>query len=102
MRRAKPSKSGKFLSFHGPTWSPNGKRIAFVCNSFSRHEICSMDKAGRKIKYLTHCDCAYAEPDWSTVPSCRRLTSTCLTSFCPRSADFRARSAKACWAVPVV
>jgi Tol biopolymer transport system component len=62
----KPSKSGKFLSFHGPTWSPNGKRIAFVCNSFSRHEICSMDAAGKKIKYLTHCDCAYAEPDWST------------------------------------
>jgi Tol biopolymer transport system component len=62
----KPSKSGKFLSFHSPTWSPNGKRIAFVCNSFSRHEICSMDQAGKKLKYLTHCDCGYDEPDWSS------------------------------------
>jgi Tol biopolymer transport system component len=60
-----PSKSGKWLSFHSPTWSPNGKRVAFACDAFSGHTLCSTDTHGGGFKKLmSKCTCAGPEPDW--------------------------------------
>jgi Tol biopolymer transport system component len=51
------SKSGKFLSFRSPAWSKDGKRLVFLCNSFSKHELCSTTADGKGFKYLTNCGC---------------------------------------------
>lgn len=51
------SKSGKFLSFENPAWTKDGKRLVFLCNSFSGHELCSTTAEGKGFKYLTHCKC---------------------------------------------
>jgi Tol biopolymer transport system component len=51
------SKSGKFLSFENPAWTKDGKRLVFLCNSFSKHEFCSTTASGKGFKYLTHCEC---------------------------------------------
>ena len=53
----KLSKSGKFLSFRSPAWSKNGKRLVFLCNSFSKHELCTTKTNGKGFKYVTHCEC---------------------------------------------
>ena len=59
------SKSKKYLSFHAPTWSPNGKRIAFVCNTFNFDQLCVTSAKGGKAKVLARCrSCAIGEPDW--------------------------------------
>src|SRR5436190_9187806 len=60
----KLSKSGKYLSFHAPAWSPNGKRIAFVCNTFNYNQICVMSAKGGSAKVLARCkSCSMGEPD---------------------------------------
>jgi Tol biopolymer transport system component len=61
----KLSKSGKYLSFHAPAWSPNGKRIAFVCNTFNYNQICVTSAKGGSAKVLARCkSCSMGEPDW--------------------------------------
>jgi TolB protein len=51
------SKSGKYLSFHYPAWTKDGKRLVFLCNSFSKHELCSTKPDGTGFKYITNCGC---------------------------------------------
>src|SRR4051812_5666856 len=58
------SKSGNWLSFHSPTWSPNGKRVAFVCDRFEYHGICATSRRGGKAKVIYRCNCNVGEPDW--------------------------------------
>ena len=59
------SRSGKWLSFHTPTYSPNGKRVAFECSRFSFTGICTTSSHGGKAKVLFRCNsCAPGEPDW--------------------------------------
>jgi Tol biopolymer transport system component len=51
------SKSSKFLSFENPAWTGDGKRLVFLCNSFSKHELCSTLASGKGFRYVTHCEC---------------------------------------------
>ena len=47
-----------------PTWSPDGKRIAFVSSRGPYLQIYTMDSDGRNLKQLTHASNA-SEPAWS-------------------------------------
>jgi Tol biopolymer transport system component len=53
-----------WLSFHEPSFSPNGKRIAFRCNNFNYNQICTISATGGSAKVLARCDCALGEPEW--------------------------------------
>jgi Tol biopolymer transport system component len=61
----------RLLAARHPTWSPNGKKLAFVCVSQStvRYELCVIDLKTKKLKTLTHCDCTNirrdSRPEWS-------------------------------------
>jgi Tol biopolymer transport system component len=61
----------KLLAARHPTWSPNGKKLAFVCVAQSnlRYELCVIDLKTKKLKTLTHCDCTNirrdSRPEWS-------------------------------------
>ncbi|MFS3130352.1 TolB family protein [Nocardioides sp. Bht2] len=50
-----------------PTWSPDGKRLAFVGYDTSiRKDIWVVDANGKNLRRVTNCDCAYANsPKWS-------------------------------------
>jgi Tol biopolymer transport system component len=62
----KLSQSGNWLSFHQPTWSPDGSHIAFVCNNFNFDGLCITSSKGGKARIVARCnECALAEPDWS-------------------------------------
>ncbi len=54
---------------HDPTWSRNGKRLAFFCHLGSRisPELCRIDADGDNFKRLTRCGCVSNQKDieWS-------------------------------------
>jgi Tol biopolymer transport system component len=61
----KLSQSGNWLSFHQPTWSPDGSHVAFVCNNFNFDGLCITSSHGGKARIVVRCnECALAEPDW--------------------------------------
>jgi Tol biopolymer transport system component len=62
--KTQSTSGGNWLSFHSPTWSPNGKKLAFQCNTFDFNQICVTDAKGGTAKVLYHCNCALGEPDW--------------------------------------
>jgi len=51
------SRSRRFLSFKYPAWTRDGRRLVFLCNSFSGHELCTTTTSGTGFRYITHCDC---------------------------------------------
>ncbi len=62
-----------------PTWSPDGKRLAFVgYDTAIRKDIWVIDANGKNLRRVTNCDCAYVNaPKWSpTSPSTIAWTPT--------------------------
>ena len=51
----RPSPCGAVM--HVATWSPNGKRIAFVGRGFGSSAICVADRNGRHARPLRHATC---------------------------------------------
>jgi Tol biopolymer transport system component len=45
-------------------WSPRGKQIAFICNSYDYNQICVIGKKGGRARVVYRCNCALADPDW--------------------------------------
>jgi Tol biopolymer transport system component len=58
----KLSQSGDFLSFENPTWTKDGKHLVFLCNSFSKHELCEIRTDRKKFHWVTHCGCVLTSP----------------------------------------
>jgi Tol biopolymer transport system component len=59
----------KYLSTGDPTWSPNGKQLAFMCyvRKTLTTEVCRVSANGEQWKQLTQCDCAsFWGVEWST------------------------------------
>jgi Tol biopolymer transport system component len=52
-------------AFFGLTWSPDGKRIAFVFNRDGNHEIYVVNTDGSGLSNLTNNPAPDAQPDWS-------------------------------------
>lgn len=48
-----------------PTWSPSGKRIAFVRQTRQSREIYTMNRNGRKVRRLTRNRASESAPAWS-------------------------------------
>ena len=48
-----------------PTWSPDGKQIAFISDRSGRNQIWVMNAEGTKQHQLTHCDLVCDSPCWS-------------------------------------
>ncbi|MEA2387738.1 MAG: hypothetical protein QOG41_511 [Thermoleophilaceae bacterium] len=53
----KLSQSGNFLSFENPAWTKDGKHLVFLCNSFSKHELCTVGTNRKHFHWVTHCEC---------------------------------------------
>ncbi len=61
------AKVHKCIGKRHPTWSPNGKKIAFVClnrNSLSDHDVWSVNANGTGIRRISRTHDAYS-PAWS-------------------------------------
>jgi Tol biopolymer transport system component len=86
----------KLLNARHPTWSPNGKKLAFVCEDQKhlRYELCVIDIKKRKLKTITHCDCTNSRldsrPEWS--PKGNRIafgSGTEIYTVSPSGGGFR-------------
>ena len=60
-----------FTYVHSPSWSPNGKRIAFSGAAADDSDIYTMDPDGSALVNVTDDDATQDDPDWS--PNGRRL-----------------------------
>ncbi|MDQ3981543.1 MAG: hypothetical protein M3271_02540, partial [Actinomycetota bacterium] len=77
---------GDFISVGAPTWSPDGRRIAFEAYSYPafKNELWVIDSDGTDLRKLTNCDCvASSYPTWSPVgpeiafvPCCSQVVTT--------------------------
>ena len=73
-KKALTHKRGGKAQFFAPTWSPNGKRIAFTCivpvgKRDFRGDICTMTPKGKRMKRVTHMPHAFPRnADWGTRP----------------------------------
>ncbi|MFN2588240.1 MAG: hypothetical protein ABR613_08995 [Actinomycetota bacterium] len=75
-----------FVAVGAPTWSPDGKRIAFEAfdKPGFRHELFVVDADGTDLRRLTNCDCVSSSyPVWSPVgpqiafvPCCSQVVTT--------------------------
>ena len=86
----------KLLTARHPTWSPNGKKLAFVCvdQKHLRYELCVIDLKKKKMKTITHCDCTNirkdSRPEWS--PKGDRIafsSGTYIYTVSPKGKNFR-------------
>jgi Tol biopolymer transport system component len=48
-----------------PAWSPNGRKIVFMCGGFTHADICVSNADGTMLKNLTNSDRTDWSPDWS-------------------------------------
>ena len=49
----------------GPSWSPDGSRIAFASERSGQFQIWTMDAAGGSVTRLTHTSSPEMQPTWS-------------------------------------
>jgi Tol biopolymer transport system component len=56
--------SGKHLNLQ-PSWSPDGKRLAFVSNRDGRHAVYLMQADGSRVEKLTRSERMESAPSWS-------------------------------------
>jgi Tol biopolymer transport system component len=76
----------KFVAVSHPTWSPDGKRIAFEGYDYASftNELFVVDTDGSDLERLTNCDCVSSStPTWSPVaneiafvPCCSQVLTT--------------------------
>ena len=75
-----------FIAVGAPTWSPDGRRIAFEAYSYPafKNELFVIDSDGTDLEKLTNCDCVSSSyPTWSPVgpeiafvPCCSQVVTT--------------------------
>ena len=75
-----------FIAVGSPTWSPDGRRIAFEAYDYPgfQNELFVVDADGSDLRKLTNCDCvASSYPTWSPVgpeiaivPCCSQVVTT--------------------------
>lgn len=79
-------KHDDFIAVGAPTWSPDGRRIAFEAYSYPafKNELFVIDSDGTDLRKLTNCNCvSLSYPVWSPVgpqialvPCCGRVVVT--------------------------
>jgi TolB protein len=66
---------------YDPTWSPSGRKIAFIPGDLGRYELFTMNADGSNARPLTHDGNAKWSPSWSPDGSKIAFTWSCSTYF---------------------
>ena len=61
---------------HNPSWSPDGKRIAYDCDSGGRPDVCVVDLDGSNVQVLTKSTSDDTHPSWSPDGTLIAFSST--------------------------